>query len=342
MRPTFHPRLVNGPFGDPALLVRLLGMGRNVFFDLGDLHDLPARPVLKATHAFVSHAHIDHFCGLDTLVRYSLGRRKTFRLVGPPGIADRVEGKLSGYTWNLVASYEEPFVLEVLEWSEGKASTAALWHFPCQEEFRRQAGGIMALREEEIGIREVHRETGFRVLAARMNHQIASIAYAIEEPAHANVNRAALDRLGLEPGPWVRTLKEAVLAGVPPETPIPLPSGKEAPLSALLEAGVILVTQGQKLAYIADCGWSHPEVERAVSLVRGAHVLYCESAFLSEDADRARDRHHLTAAQAGELARSAGVAELRVFHFSPKYRDREQDFLHEAAEAFGGPVSLGP
>jgi len=105
VRPTFHPRLVNGPFGDPSLLVRLLGMGRNLFLDLGDLHALPARPVLKATHGFVSHAHVDHFCGLDAVIRYGLGRAHTFRLVGPPGIADRVEGKLNGYTWNLVESY---------------------------------------------------------------------------------------------------------------------------------------------------------------------------------------------------------------------------------------------
>jgi ribonuclease Z len=175
-----------------------------------------------------------------------------------------------------------------------------------------------------------------------MDHQIPSLAYAIEEPAHANVNREALDRLGLEPGPWVRVLKDAVLAAAPAETPIPLPSGRTESVSSLLAAGAILVSEGQKLAYVADCGWTGPEIDRAVSLVRGAHVFYCEAAFLSEDAERARERHHLTAAQAGELARRAGVGELRVFHFSPKYRGREHDFLGEAREAFGGPVELGP
>ena len=80
MRPTFHPRLVNGPLGDPALLVRLLGHGRTLFFDLGDIHALPVKPVLRATHAFISHAHVDHFCGFDAVLRYSLGRARTFRL----------------------------------------------------------------------------------------------------------------------------------------------------------------------------------------------------------------------------------------------------------------------
>ncbi len=339
MRPTFHPRLVNGPFGDPALLVRLLTMGRNLFLDLGDLHALSARPVLRATHAFVSHAHMDHFCGLDTVVRYSLGRNKRFRVVGPPGLADRVEGKLRGYTWNLVASYDASFELEVLEWGE---PAGRLWRFPCGRGFPRLDEGPVALPGGPGGAREVHRELAFRVSAAELDHQVPCLAYALEEPVHVNVSRDALDRLGLPPGPWVRTLKEAVLDRAPGPTPIPVPGRDPLPLGALQEAGAALVTEGQKLAYVADCRWESPGIERATALCRGAHVLYCEAAFLDRDGDRARERYHLTAAQAGCLGRRAGVGELRIFHFSPKYRGREEELRGEAAEAFGGTLALGP
>jgi ribonuclease Z len=341
MRPTFHPRLVNGPWGDPALLVRVLGLGRNVFFDLGDLRELPARPILRANEAFVSHAHVDHFCGFDTIVRFSLGRSKDFRLVGPPGMADRVEGKLSGYTWNLVKSYDEAFRVEVLEWGETPGRLRR-WCFACRDGFRRQGGEEVAAPEEREGVRQVHSEASFQVYAVQMNHQVPSLAFAIQEPVHANVIGEALARLGLSPGPWVRKLKEAVLGRAPADMPVPLPGGRVETLGALLDAGTVLLTEGQKLAYVADCGWTEPEITRAAALSAGAHVLYCEAAFLSEDADRARDRHHLTAAQAGELARRSGAAELRVFHFSPKYQGREMEILAEAAEAFGGPVSFGP
>ncbi|MEW6488551.1 MAG: ribonuclease Z [Thermodesulfobacteriota bacterium] len=343
MRPTFHPRLLNGPFGDPALLVRLLGQGRSLFLDLGDLHGLPARPVLRATHAFVTHAHMDHFCGLDTVVRYSLGRARTFRVVGPPGIADRVEGKLRGYTWNLVGSYEAPFVLEALEWSAA-AAQARLWTFPCQEGFPRREGAEVPLPEAPTapGVRRVHGEPAFAVWAAELDHQVPSLAFALEEPVHVNVSRPALEALGLAPGPWVRRLKEAVQAGEPPQTPIPLPGGGHGSLGTLEAAGAVLRTEGQKLAYVADCLWNAEGAGRAAALCRGAHVLYCEAAFLSRDGARARERYHLTAAQAGELARRAGAGELRIFHFSPKYRGREAELLAEAAEAFGGPVGWGP
>ena len=339
MRPTFHPRLVNGPFGDPALLVRVLGMGRNLFFDLGDLHALPARPILKADLAFVSHTHMDHFCGLDTVIRYSLGRDRTFRLVGPPGLADRVEGKVKGYTWNLVGSYDASFLVEVLEWG---SRSGRLWRFPCREGFPRIDGGEVPLPEVFPGVRVVHEEPIIRVLAAAMDHQVPSLAFALEEPAHANMVQEVLDRMGLAPGPWVRQLKERVLAGAPPETEIPVPQGGTRTVGEFLAEGAVLVTEGQKLAYVADCLWQEAEISQAEKLVRGAHILYCEAAFLAEDGARARARYHLTAAQAGELARLAGVDELRIFHFSPKYKGRESELLAEARQAFGGPVALGP
>ena len=60
------------------------------------------------------------------------------------------------------------------------------------------------------------------------------------------------------------------------------------------------------------------------------------AAFLDRDRARAEERAHLTARQAGELARMAKVKKLQIFHFSPKY-EKEGDLLErEAAEAFGG------
>ena len=66
--------------------------------------------------------------------------------------------------------------------------------------------------------------------------------------------------------------------------------------------------------------------------------MICEAAFLEEDAVLARERHHLTARQAGELAQEAGAKRLAPFHLSPRYHGREDELLAEAAEAFGGPL----
>jgi ribonuclease Z len=342
MRPTFHPRLLNGPWGDPALLVRLLGLGRTLLFDLGDLSEAPVRVVLRAGHAFISHAHMDHFCGLDTVIRYHLGRAKTFRIVGPPGIADRVEAKLSAYTWNLVAEYADEFTVEVTEWLPDALRRRS---FACREGFVRRELGTVAEAGDAEGLKTVWEEAAFKVSAAQLDHGIPSLGYRLEEPCHVNVSPEGLRRLGLTTGPWVRGLKEAAHRLDQGGLAVELPNGGTRPLADFLDAGAILLTEGQKVAYLADCGWRGATPQRAVALARRVHILYCEAGFLSSEDERAAHRCHLTAAQAGEIARRAGAAELRLFHFSPKYKgrgfNREAEFIAEARTVFDGTVRIG-
>jgi ribonuclease Z len=65
MRTSFHPRLINDPFGDPGLFISFLYRRRALLFDLGDLHALAPRDMQKISHVIVTHAHMDHFIGFD-------------------------------------------------------------------------------------------------------------------------------------------------------------------------------------------------------------------------------------------------------------------------------------
>jgi ribonuclease Z len=90
----FQPRLVNGPFEDPGLFIPLQFERRAILFDLGDLSRLPPRDLLKISHVFVTHTHMDHFIGFDQLLRCILGREKDLFLYGPIGFIGNVEGTL--------------------------------------------------------------------------------------------------------------------------------------------------------------------------------------------------------------------------------------------------------
>jgi ribonuclease Z len=98
----------------------------------------------------------------------------------------------------------------------------------------------------------------------------------------------------------------------------------------------VTITRGQKLAYVVDVRYDEENEAKIVELARGADVFYCEAPYLERDADKARERYHLTARQAGILARKADVRQLTVFHFSPRYTGLGNEIVGEAMEAFAG------
>ncbi len=336
MASSFRSFLVNDLFGDPALYVALPWERRALLFDLGDITALSAGRLLKITDVFVSHAHLDHFVGFDHLLRVLLGRPKGLRLFGPPGFIERVEGKLRGYTWNLVEGYT--LALEVHEVHPDRIFRA---RFSCPEGFARHQNPAPSPFE---GI--VWDEAQFGVRAVHLDHRIPCLAFALEERVHLNVDKVALEAMGLPVGPWLVDLKRAVRAGAPDDHPIRIAWSeggrrleRSLPLGDLRRA-VVRESPGQKLAYVTDALNSPENAEKIVKLAWRADQFYCEAAYPERDGERAAARYHLTAVQAGQLAAKAEVRRLTVFHFSPKYRNCPGDLLDEAMAAFGRRVSM--
>jgi ribonuclease Z len=332
MKPTFQPRVVNGPWGDPVLYIRIRWARRALLFDLGNLSSLSPGELLKVTEAFVSHTHLDHFIGFDHLLRIILGRDRALTLFGPPGLIANVEGKLKGYTWNLVEEY--PLRLEVFEVYEERLQGAS---FACRDGFRRQDLPPRPLSGE------LWREPGFTVKAVRLDHQILCLAFAIEEPFHINIDKERLAGLQLPVGPWLNQLKERIRAEAPEDTPVAVPGPQgEGRVFSLgeLKAAMVNITTGQKIAYVTDACYSPENAARIVALAKGADAFYCEAVYLDRDRALAEARYHLTARQAGLLAKEAQVRRLVLFHFSPRYQGDAEAFSREAREAFGGWVTV--
>ena len=335
MKPLFHPQLVNGPDGDPALYVELLFEHRALLFDLGELTALAPRKVLRLTHVFVSHTHMDHFGGLDRLVRIGLGRPHTVHLFGPQGFIDRVEHRLASYTWNLVERYETDFTLLASEVGEdGPLPTA---RFRCRGAFRREP---LAPMPRVAGA--IHAESAFRVRAAVLDHKVPCLAFALEESTHVNIWKNRLEAMGLPTGPWLRELKAAVLRGDPDTRPLRAwwREGGEVRERWIalgeLRRELVRTVAGQRIAYVVDAAY-HPEnAARIVDLIRGADAVYIEATFLEADAALGAGKAHLTARQAGTLARTAGVKRVVPFHFSARYPGREAELAAEAEAAFRG------
>jgi ribonuclease Z len=326
MTPNLHPRLVNGRFGDPALFVGMRHRRDALLFDLGDLAGLSARDLLRVSHVFVSHMHIDHFIGFDALLRVSVGRERVIRMVGPPGFTDAVEHKLQAYSWDLVERYSAELVFEAREVRADGSQPGARFRFLARfarEELAMRPGGPVAEGD------------GFAVRAATLDHHGPCIGYAVAEPAHVNVWKNRLAERGLATGPWLQALKKAVLEGRPDSHPVPQPGGGTAPLATLRD--LVTIGQGQKIAYVTDVADTDRNRAAIAALAAEADLFFLEARFASADTAQARDRAHLTTRAAGEIARRARVRRLEPFHFSQRYEEEgEARMLAEAAAAFAG------
>ena len=153
-----------------------------------------------------------------------------------------------------------------------------------------------------------------RLTALPLRHVIDTYGYRLQEPDSRRMIPALLDAYNIR-GPAIGELQRTGRLG-----PVHLDD-------------VSAPRPGQSFAFIMDTGLCDAVYE----LAEGVDLLVIESTFLAEDATLAAQVGHLTAGQAGAVAREAGVRTLVLTHFSQRYTEPAA-FLDEAAEQFDGAI----
>ncbi|HUI98602.1 MAG TPA: MBL fold metallo-hydrolase [Usitatibacter sp.] len=329
----FEPRLVNDVFGDPGLYVDFRDERRAILFDVGDIRALTPRKLMRLSHVFVTHTHMDHFAGFDDLLRVVLGRKERIVCYGGPGFVGQVEHKFRAYTWNVVHRYDVEMVVEAREVdADGHGRSAT---FSSRRRFEREEGTPFEMRGDLL-----HEESAFRVRARFVDHEMPCLSYAIEEKAHVRVAKDRIEAMGMTPGPWLRALKQALLSGAPDEAAIEVRwrdrEGEHAALRTIgeLKPAILEVVAGRRVGYVTDLRHTDANVAALAALLEGVDLLFIESVFLDEDREQAARKNHLTARQAGSIARRVGAKALVPFHFSPRYEGRAAELLAEATAAW--------
>jgi ribonuclease Z len=280
---------------------------------------------------FVSHAHIDHFVGFDRLLRVLVGRDKQIHLYGPNGFVDQVHHKLQAYLWNLVDREPGDLTFVVMEIGPSLATQTA--RFRLKAAFAAEAMGTGRIDQGVLV-----KDPTFRVSTAVLEHRTPCLGFAIEEPAHVNIWKTRLARLGLPVGPWLRDLKRAVMENRSDDFPVRISPSMtssnelDVPLGKLRD--VLTITPGQKIGYVTDVADTADNRKAIVELVKGADLLFIESAFAKADVALATERAHLTTEAAGQIARQAGVRRVEPFHFSPRYAGEDERMQSEVMAAF--------
>lgn len=149
-----------------------------------------------------------------------------------------------------------------------------------------------------------------RLVAYPLDHRVECWGYRLEERDARRMIPERLAALGIR-GPRVGELQRAGVLDL---------DGRQVRVEEVSEP-----RPGQRVAVVMD---TRP-CDGARALADGADLLVCESTFLSSEAEDAHAYYHMTARQAGELARDAGVRRLVLTHFSQRY-GASQPFADEA------------
>jgi len=327
MKQTFRERLLNDPFGDPCLYVRFAREKRAILFDIGDIRPLTPSELHRVTDVFVSHTHIDHFIGFDLLLRIILRRDIPLNIYGPANIVSNIEGRLAGYNWNLIEDY--PTVINVYSFN-GKI--AKHFRFRAKKRFKKeflhkQASDGMLLDARDFSVR-----------AIVLDHGTPCLAFSLEEKRQISIDKDRLLKKGLKVGPWLTEFREMVTEGKIDGHIII--SGRRRKVSGLMD--IAREGQGLKLSYVTDIAMSSKNEKRLIPFIKNSDFFYCEGYFSETDRERAIERMHLTASEAGRIAKKAGTKRLAIMHFSPKYSDNPEMLVREAEAAFGRKVTKGP
>jgi ribonuclease Z len=174
---------------------------------------------------------------------------------------------------------------------------------------------------EELKPGERLERGGYAIETFAVDHGMDALGYALleqERPGRFDV--AAADALGVPDGPARGKLQGGQA--------IELPDGRTVTPAEVLGDQ----RRGRKLALTGDTAPSPAVVQAA----HDADLLVHEASFLAEEAERARETMHSTAADAAEVARLAQVGLLALTHVSPRYFGPELEA--EAREVFPDTV----
>lgn len=160
------------------------------------------------------------------------------------------------------------------------------------------------LRVHQVKPGLVYEDTQFAVYCQLLKHRVPAYGYRIIEkdrPGRFDLEKA--QALKIPPGPVYGKLKQGKT--------ITLEDGRKIDGKQLCGEPEI----GRKVVYCTDTVFC----DAAVELAQDADVLIHEATFAHRDAEMAFERLHSTSTMAAQVALLAGVKQLIMTHFSPRY-----------------------
>jgi ribonuclease Z len=332
---TIEPAFFSGLLDDPVLLLNIRPTGRGVLIDCGRVHHLAKRVMKSIDVLFVTHAHMDHFMGVDTVIRHNHVSPRTLELFGPPGMAEKMTAKFRSYDWNLTEPYWCSFRVHDVHHDH-----VATFLFPGPEGFPCRPEETRPRRDKVI-----FRNDFLQVEADLCDHKIPVLIFRITERPSFLIDEGKIRREGLVGGHWLRQMKKRFYHGGVSGEPLAVLRMRDGMVEEELVEDVGRLYEcirkeqpPASIGYLTDIGFNEKNLDKVFAMFRGVTLLVCECSFLAGDLDKARVSSHLCTSDVNFI-----LERLRPLFFLPMHLSKS--YIHDCERLYDeldipGTVSL--
>jgi ribonuclease Z len=149
-----------------------------------------------------------------------------------------------------------------------------------------------------------------------MVHGIPANAYSFVIKDKLRLNKSKIKKLKLPNSPLLGKLQ----------------NGKDITFEGkkIKSKDVSYIQEGKKISIILDTLMN----ENAVKLAKNSDLIICEASFLSTEKEKIKEYKHLTAKQAGEIAKKSKSKKLCLVHISQRHEQNKKEILTDAKKFF--------
>ena len=172
------------------------------------------------------------------------------------------------------------------------------------------------IKVEEIKSKIFFETNNFYLESETMVHGIPCNAYSFIKKGQIRIDKNKLKKTKLSGGPFLKKLKEGKDI---------IYKGKK-----YLAKHLTFKEEDKKVSFVYDTSFN----KKIVPFVKNSDLLICEATFDSELEDMAKEKKHLTAGQAGKIAKESKSKKLILTHISERYSKDVSKLLRDAKKFF--------
>ena len=176
------------------------------------------------------------------------------------------------------------------------------------------------LKVQEIEEGKFFENSDFYLESIPMQHSIPCNAYTFVEKSKIRLDKTKLRKLKIPNSPLIGELQ----------------AGKDIEFKGkkIKAKDLIYKTQERKISFILDTRLN----ENCNKIAKNSDIIVTEAVYLNNELDLANLHEHLTAEQAGEIAKKSGAKKLYLSHLSQRYDGNEKLILAEAKKKFKNTI----